>query len=121
MVSRNVFIAVYVDDILIFGIDEASCNDVYEALATQFNMQNLGYPTTFLGLNIIRGDLTITINQVGYIERMVSRFNITNSRTAQTPLDASLPLLKAQPNDKHADQLVYQEIVGSLNHFAVAP
>jgi hypothetical protein len=28
--SRNVFIAVYVDDTLIFGLDEASCNDVYE-------------------------------------------------------------------------------------------
>jgi hypothetical protein len=53
------------------------------------------------------------------MERMLSQFNMTNCRTAQTPLDASLPLLKAQSNDKRADQLTYQEIVGSLNHLAV--
>jgi hypothetical protein len=119
--ERQVFIAVYVDDILVFGIDDAACNNVYEALAQQFNMQNLGYPTTFLGLNITRNlsESTITINQSGYIERMLAPFNMTNLRTAATPLDASLPLLKARPNDKRADQLLYQEIVGSLNHLAV--
>jgi hypothetical protein len=58
-------------------------------------MQNLGYSITFLGLNIVRGESTITINQSGYIERMLARFNTTNSRTTPTPLDASLPLLKA--------------------------
>jgi hypothetical protein len=60
----RVFIAVYVDDILIFGVDNESCNHVYESLASQFNMQNLRYPTTFLGPNIVRGDRTITINQI---------------------------------------------------------
>jgi hypothetical protein len=83
-------------------------------------MQNLGYPTTFLGLNVIRdADLSITINQFGYIERTLSRFNVTTCRPAKTPLDPSLPLLKAWSNDKQANILLYQEIVGSLNHLAV--
>ena len=116
---HRVFIAVYVDDILIFGVTDKSCNDVYESLASQFNMQNLGNPTTFLGLNIVRDDTTITINQTGYIERMLHRFNMTNSRPAKTPLDPSLPLLSTQQDDKRADTLLYQEIVGSLNHLAV--
>jgi Reverse transcriptase (RNA-dependent DNA polymerase) len=61
---HRAFIAVYVDDILIFGLDDDSCNQVYKSLAGQFNTQNLGYPTTFLGLNIIRDtDLSITIRQ----------------------------------------------------------
>jgi hypothetical protein len=76
---------------------------------------------TLLGLNIIRNesDTTIMINQSRYIERMLSQFNMMNSHTAQTPLNASLPFLKAQTNDKHADQHLYQEIIGSLNHIAV--
>jgi hypothetical protein len=59
---------------------------------------------------------TISINQSGYIERMLIRLN---SRPAKTPLDPSLPLLKATSNDKRADATEYQEISGSLNHLAV--
>src|ERR1700677_1931973 len=62
---------------------------------------------------------TISINQSGYIDRMLIRFNMLNSRPAKTPLDPSLPLLKATSNDKRADATEYQEITGSLNHLAV--
>jgi hypothetical protein len=51
-------------------------------------------------------------NYTGYIERILSGFNMTDSRTVQTPLDVTLRLLKAS-NDKlaRADKLTYQEIV----------
>jgi hypothetical protein len=44
---------------------------------------------------------------------------MTTCQPAKTPLDLSLPLLKARSNDKHTDILRYQEIVGSLNHLVV--
>jgi hypothetical protein len=50
---------------------------------------------------------------------MLDRFQMTSCRQCTTPLDYSLPLLKARSNDKRADTLLYQEIVGSLNHLAV--
>ena len=82
-------------------------------------MNNLGPPTTFLGLNIVRSEGQISINQTGYIDRMLSRFQMTNAANAETPLPSSLPLLEAQPGNRMADQQLYQEIVGSLNHIAV--
>jgi hypothetical protein len=115
----QVVLAVYVDDILIFGNTKGSCEAVYHALSTQFKMENLGEPKTFLGLNIIRTPLSISINQSGYINRMLSRFKISNCVPPKIPLDPSLPLLKATATDKHANQLEYQEITGSLNHLAV--
>ena len=45
---------------------------------------------------------------------------MTTCRPAKTPLDPSLPLLKVQQSDKRADVLLYQEIVGSLNHLTVS-
>jgi hypothetical protein len=50
---------------------------------------------------------------------MLRRFNMHNAYTAETPMDASLPLLTARPGDKLADIQEYQELIGSLNHAAI--
>ena len=63
--------------------------------------------------------LTISINQSGYIDRMIARFQMTDAVSAKVPIDPSLHLLKTTPLDKFACQELYQEINGSLNHLAV--
>jgi hypothetical protein len=116
----GVFLAVYVDDILIFGPDESTCENIFRQLNQHFAMKNLGYPKTFLGLNITgKNDGSISLNQRGYIDRMLNRFHMTDALSAKTPFDPSLPLLKATPLDKRADLKLFQELIGSLNHLAV--
>src|SRR5437667_2253262 len=118
-IEKSIILSVYVDDILIFGLNQSSCETILQQLSSQFKMENLGSPTTFLGLNIIRKANTISINQTGYIHRMLKRFNMQNAVPAKTPLPHSLPLLKATPLDRRCNQLEYKEITGSLNHLAV--
>ena len=115
----DVIIAVYVDDILVLSPNEKLSTEVYNGLAKHFKVENKGPPTTFLGLNIIRNARYLAINQSGYIRRMLDRFKMNNAYTTETPMDASLPLLKAQPHDKLANVQEYQELVGSLNHAAI--
>jgi hypothetical protein len=116
----GVFLAVYVDDILIFGPSKSICTNVFKQLRRHFKMENMDYPTTFLGLNIVRNQQgSISINQTGYIDRMLARFQMTDAHSTKVPLNSSLPLLKATPLDKRADLKLYQEIIGSLNHLAV--
>jgi len=118
--SQHILLAVYVDDILIFGLTKESCQQVYNHLSKHFKMQNLGAPTSFLGLNIVRSQPhEISINQTGYIDRILTRFQMQNAQPARTPLDASFPLLKAATDDKLANLQLYQELIGSLNHLAV--
>src|SRR5262249_20423446 len=50
---------------------------------------------------------------------MLKRFHMEDARPMSTPLDHSLPLILAQPQDKRADLTQYQELIGSLNHLAV--
>src|SRR5947207_3990642 len=90
-----------------FGLNQSSCETIFQQLSSQFKMENLGSPTTFLGLNIIRKANTISINQTGYIHRMLKRFNMQNAVPAKTPLPHSLPLLKATPLDRRCNQLEY--------------
>lgn len=83
-------------------------------------MTDLGFPSTFLGLSISRDtDGSITMNQSGYIDRMLTRFRMTDAIPAKTPLDHSLPLLKSTPDEERSPLTLYQEIIGSLNHLAV--
>jgi hypothetical protein len=117
--TQRIILAVYVNDILIFGKLKTACDSIYQALSKQFRMEYLGPPKTFLGLNIVRTATTISINQSGYIDRMLTRFKMSTCSPIHTPLNASLPLQKAQDSDKGADQTNYQELIGSLNHLAV--
>ena len=118
--SKDVILAVYVDDILIFGKTKRSCELVFQSLSKHFKMESLGEPCTFLGLNIHRPHPhEISINHEGYINQMAKRFGLENSKSALTPLQHSLPLEEATEDDKLADPQQYQELVGSLNHCAV--
>ena len=50
---------------------------------------------------------------------MLERLKMQSAYTAETPMDASLPLLKAQAHDRLANIQEYQELVGSLKHAAI--
>src|SRR5271154_2819160 len=82
-------------------------------------MEYKGPVTSFLSLNVIRDGLSIAINQIGYIEHMIQRFQMDKAKPADSPLNASLPLRKAMLGDKRTDPQSYQELTGSLNHAAV--
>ena len=72
-------------------------------------------------LNIMRNleQHSISINQPGYIDRLLAHFNMINVRTTSTPLELGCQLLKATQPDKLCDPTRYQELTGSLNHLAV--
>jgi hypothetical protein len=119
--ERRMIILVYVDDILIIAPDHNLCQDVFNYLAQHFLMNNLGPPTTFLGINISRNwdSRTISLDQSGYIERMLFRFQMQDSSPVDIPLDPSLPLHQRLPHETPANRDLYQQITGSLNHLAV--
>ena len=50
--NRQMILLVYVDDILIISPDQTQSQEVYNYLAQHFRMNNLGEPTTFLGMRI---------------------------------------------------------------------
>ena len=117
--TRAVILAVYVDDILIIGPRQHQCNEIFQLLCNHFVVENLGFPKTFLGLNISRhNDGRISIDQRGYIDRIIGIFQMTDAKAASTPLDQSLKLLQATPSDKRCNIKLYQELIGSLNHLA---
>jgi hypothetical protein len=120
-VRGEVIIEVYVDDIKILGPSKESCYEVYYELCKHFKIKDKGPVKSFLGLNISRNwqEHSISINQPGYIDRLLARFNMVNAKTSNTPLEPGCQLLKATETNKLCDSTRYQELTGSLNHLAV--
>ena len=120
-VRGEIIVEVYVDDIKILGPSQQPCYEVYHELCKHFKMQDKGAVKSFLGLNITRNweEHSISINQPGYIDRLLARFNMINAKTTSTPLEPGCQLLKATQPDKLCDPTRYQELTGSLNHLAV--
>lgn len=116
--NRKLLIAIYVDDILAIGPPDL-CTEFAKQLGQQFRISNQGNVSSFLGINIQRSDSSILLNQIGYINKLAARFRIESCNPTMTPIDYSLPLLKADQNDKRADATLYKELIGSLNHLAI--
>ena len=98
--EQRTILAVYVDDILVIG-SQSTCAEFYDIISKSFQMEDKGAVKSFLGLNIVRApDGAISINQSGYIDRMIEHFHMQEANPAKTPLESSLPLKKATDTDK---------------------
>jgi hypothetical protein len=119
-VRGHLLIAVYVDNIKVVGTQE-DCEAFYHELAKHVKVENKGPIKSFLGINVIRDfeNHLIAINQSAFIDYIIADTGLTNAKSTGSPLDPSLPLLKAKPGDKMANEKYYGHVTGSLNHLAI--
>ena len=112
-----IFIAVYVDDLLIFGSSKGEIQKLKGALSKRFHMTDLGPCSYYLGMTIQRDrrKREIRLSQKGYIEKILRDFDMWDSNPVLTPMDTS-KLVKAE-EDYHCEEKLkqmYCQIVGSL-------
>jgi hypothetical protein len=115
------WIALYVDDLLIMGNLLHSLNAFKGQLATTFAMKDIGPAQYILGIQIHRDSNTgaLTINQSTYIKGLVSKFNMSNSRPISTPMEVKHGLCHSQsPVDRLGREAMrstpYLSAVGGL-------
>ena len=74
----NFIIAVYADDISIFGPSKTECYKVYNQLSRHFKIVDKGHHVkSFLGVDMTRNwekRTIITIDQCGYIDQLLNDF-----------------------------------------------
>jgi len=85
--SAIAFLVLYVDDILLIGNDVGLLSKIKVWLSSKFSMKDLGEPAYILGIRIYR-DRTkrlIGLSQNKYIERVLKRFNMEDSKRGLLP------------------------------------
>ena len=109
-------IGVYVDDIILAGKNDKKINEVKRALGAKFNIKDMEKLHYFLRMNILQDEKTgnVWIGQPAYVESILKKFGMDNSKPVSTPIDPSTKLTKAKDDEQSIDQQLYQSAIGSL-------
>jgi len=115
---EDIQVAVYVDDLLIFGADKAKVQHLKIALNGRFSMKDLGPVKWYLGIAIERNrsERTIKLSQKAYLEKVLSRFGMLHCNADEVPMAVGQKLQRAS-SDYEAEReftRTYQEAIGSL-------
>ncbi|KAA0040688.1 gag/pol protein [Cucumis melo var. makuwa] len=96
--STVAFLIVYVDDILLTENDVSHLTDIKEWLATQFQMKDLRNAQYVLGIQIVRNrkNKTLAMSQTSYIDKMLSRYKMQNSKKGMLLYRYGIHLSKEQ-------------------------
>ena len=111
-------IILYVDDITLMGPSLERIKQIKETLSSHYDMSDLGEIESYLGMRIVRDreNRRIEIDQSGYIEDILRRFNMsdTNPHNMPLPAGAEVHLVKYTGSASQSDIKHYQSLIGSL-------
>ncbi|GJZ69159.1 retrotransposon protein, putative, ty1-copia subclass [Tanacetum coccineum] len=119
--SNVTFLILYVDDILIMGNNIPMLQGVKSYLGRCFAMKDLGEAAYILGIKIYRdrSQRLIGLCQSAYIEKILKRYHMENSKRGSIPMQEKLRLSKSQgastPAElKRMQSVPYASAVGSI-------
>jgi transposase InsO family protein len=116
--KRNLILALYVDDIILFARETQEIQRIKEFLTERFHMKDLGPIHTVLGMRVRRNraERTLWLDQTHYIKDTLKEFQHENCRPVSTPADGYEHLQAATAQDApFADVAMYQRALGQLN------
>jgi hypothetical protein len=113
--DTSVILAMWVDDLIIFSKSRMEVDKMKDQLRSEFEMKDLRLLRYFVGILIQRDREyhKLWIDQSGYIDMILQRFDMENSKPVTTPIATGTKLVKATDKDEVIDTKLYQSIVGS--------
>ncbi|GKB12126.1 retrotransposon protein, putative, ty1-copia subclass [Tanacetum coccineum] len=119
--SNLTFLILYVDDIIIMGNHIPSLQSVNNYLGKCFSIKDLGEAAFILGIKIYRdrSKRLIGIGQNAYMDKILKRYKMDNSKRGHIPMQERLDLNKSQgaqtPKEVNRMKNVpYASAVGSI-------
>ncbi|GJS26394.1 retrotransposon protein, putative, ty1-copia subclass [Tanacetum coccineum] len=119
--SNVTFLILYVDDIIIMGNHIPSLQSVKNYLGKCFSMKDLGEAAFILGIKIYRdrSKRLIGLSQNAYMDKILKRYKMDNSKRGTIPMQEILDLNKSQgaqtPKEVNRMKNVpYASAVGSI-------
>ena len=114
-------VAVYVDDLIVIAKTPETIKKIKESLAARFKMKDLGKLHYCLGISIQHDEErgSLWMDQRQYIQSLLKRYGLSQAKTAKTPADINVKLVKNDGVSKPVNPLNYQSMVGSLLYAAI--
>jgi hypothetical protein len=83
-----IYVALYVDDMLLIGNNMEAIKEVKKKISSKFNMKDLSAAKFILGMEIKRDRAArnLWLNQTNYIETFFKTFNMQNCKPMKVPI-----------------------------------
>ncbi|XP_019425034.1 PREDICTED: uncharacterized protein LOC109333905 [Lupinus angustifolius] len=115
----QLYVLVYVDDIIVTGSSPSIVSKVIKDLSTTFALKQLGKLDYFLGIEVKHlSDGTLLMSQTKYIRDLVARANMDTTKSMPLPM-ARNRKLSQEGNDIFEDTTFYRSIVGALQYATI--
>ena len=85
-INKNIYVILYVDDLVIVTKNINIMNNFKIYLNQQFEMVDLKEIDYFLGIRITRSNSEILLDQTTYLKSILQKFNMTDCTSVSTPL-----------------------------------
>jgi len=105
--SGDLFLAIYVDSITLFGATGELKEQTINVLKTEFKVNDMGELNSLLGIHITCTDDGITPSQTTCIDQILNRFSMQDCKPVSTPIDSNHQLKAIEDEDEHTDATAY--------------
>uniref|UniRef100_A0A3Q7FLP1 Reverse transcriptase Ty1/copia-type domain-containing protein n=1 Tax=Solanum lycopersicum TaxID=4081 RepID=A0A3Q7FLP1_SOLLC len=112
--SLVVFVAVYVDDIVLTGTDTIEITQLKMYLDETFKIKDLGRLHYFSGMEILDTAEGVLISQRKFVLDLLKKYECSNYTSLSSPLDPNVKL-RAKEGNPLPDPTYYRKLVGKLN------
>lgn len=113
--NGKLWLFLYVEDLIIIGKEIQEIEKQKEKLVKELNMKDMGTLSFFLGIRFKFENGTVQMDQSGYIQTFLQRFNMENCNRAPTPMTEGFCITG---KGEKFDSKLYREAVGSLLYIA---
>jgi hypothetical protein len=118
--GETILMLVYVDDMLLVTTSAALLKQVKNELKRVYKMTDLGAVKYFLGVHVKRSQTKTTLNQTGFINEILNKYNMQESKPVVTPMDpGQYSALTEQKGSCQEENMImnncpYREAVGQV-------
>ncbi|PKU69694.1 Retrovirus-related Pol polyprotein from transposon TNT 1-94 [Dendrobium catenatum] len=116
--STQIYILVYVDDILITGNNDTEISALIKQLNKSYALKHLGPVHNFLGIKIQSGSNRYFLSQPNYANSILQLAGHTNCKPTANPACTKLPLTIAS-DPLLSDYALFRRIIGSLQYLTL--
>ena len=117
--TKLIVAVVYVDDAMFFGKNKKLVKKKKALFMAKWECQDLRDVKEFLCMRITCTKTSITINQCNYLEKVLTRFQLTDTKAALTPLLTHWEPKTNTGKAMAAEITCYQSIIGSLLYLMI--
>ncbi|EGD74758.1 hypothetical protein PTSG_12519 [Salpingoeca rosetta] len=117
--GKMMWVAVYVDDLLIFADSDSDMAAFKKAISKRFKMKDLGSPDICLGIKVQhdRKARTVTMSQEHYLRSVLETFGMADCKPVGTPLCTGY-VDKPADKEEPLPDVPFRELLGSLLYAA---